>query len=203
MRILVAGDLHGDKTAAKTLSERAEHENVDLVILSGDITMFGKGHEGLLGYFAKKGIKTGILHGNHDDPSIVDFLSEVYSMTNFHGVGRKYDSVGIFGCGGANIGLNQMTEKEIYDTIIKAFYSIYSLDKINKKIMVTHVHPSETEIESMSKFVKGSSGLRRAVERLKPDFLFCSHVHEAQGLEEKIGNTTVFCVGKEGKILDL
>jgi Icc-related predicted phosphoesterase len=96
-----------------------------------------------------------------------------------------------------------MSEKEIYDTVLKAFYSIYSLDKINKKVMISHVHPSGTEIESMSKFVKGSSGLRRAVERLKPDFLFCSHVHEAQGLEEKIGNTTVFCVGKEGRILDL
>ena len=203
MKILVAGDLHGDIVAAKNLSEKAESEKVDMVLLSGDLTMFGKNHEGLLSYFAKKGITTGLIHGNHEDLSIVDFLSEKYGMKNLHGTGILDDAVGIFGCGGANIGLNQLTEKEIYDTLLDAFYSIYTIGAMNKKIMITHVHPSGTSIESMSKFVRGSTGLRRAVERLKPDFLFCSHVHEAQGLEEMIGSTKVFCVGKTGKIFDL
>jgi Icc-related predicted phosphoesterase len=35
-----------------------------------------------------------------------------------------------------------------------------------------------------------------------PDFLLCSHVHEAEGIEEIIGTTRVINVGKQGKIFD-
>ena len=37
MRILGAGDLHGDANVSKKLAEKAEKENVDLVILTGDL----------------------------------------------------------------------------------------------------------------------------------------------------------------------
>ena len=38
MKILAAGDIHGDSAATRRLSEKAEKEKVDLVILAGDIT---------------------------------------------------------------------------------------------------------------------------------------------------------------------
>ena len=38
LRILAAGDIHGDSKFTKKLAEKAEKENVDLVILTGDIT---------------------------------------------------------------------------------------------------------------------------------------------------------------------
>ena len=68
---------------------------------------------------------------------------------------------------------------------------------------MTHVHPSDTKMEKFSDFVKGSEGVKKAIEKFKPDILFCSHVHEAQGIEEKIGETRVINVGKEGKIIDI
>ena len=37
-KILAAGDFHGDSSASKRLAEKAEKENVDLVVLTGDIT---------------------------------------------------------------------------------------------------------------------------------------------------------------------
>jgi len=36
MKILAAGDLHGDINAAKKLAEKAKKQKVDLVVLSGD-----------------------------------------------------------------------------------------------------------------------------------------------------------------------
>jgi Icc-related predicted phosphoesterase len=56
-------------------------------------------------------------------------------------------------------------------------------------------------MEKFSKMVPGSEGVRKAIELLKPDILLCSHVHEAEGLEEKIGKTKVINVGKAGKII--
>ena len=38
LRILAAGDIHGDPNVSKKLAERAEKEKVDLVVLTGDLT---------------------------------------------------------------------------------------------------------------------------------------------------------------------
>ena len=108
--------------------------------------------------------------------------------------------IGIFGAGGANIGIHQLEEKEIYDLLKKGFDKIKSLQK---KIMVTHVHPTGSKMERFTNLFPGSSGVKRAIDNLKPDLLLCSHVHEAEGIEEMIGKTRVINVGKEGKIIDI
>ena len=69
--------------------------------------------------------------------------------------------------------------------------------------MVTHVHPSGTHMEKFTKFFPGSTGIKKAIEAFKPDILLCSHVHEAEGIEEMVGKTKVINVGKKGKIIDL
>ncbi|MFH1439593.1 MAG: metallophosphoesterase [Candidatus Woesearchaeota archaeon] len=200
MKILATGDIHGDVTLAKRLAKKAKDEEVDLVLITGDITYFDQGVDGLIGPFKKAGKKILFIPGNHDSFATADFLTEIYGIKNVHGYSVKYEDVGIFGCGFANIGPNQIDEKEIFDNLKKGFDNIKYL---KKKIMMTHVHPSDTKMEKFSNFVKGSEGVKKAVEKFKPDILFCSHVHEAQGIEEKIGNTRVINVGREGKIIDI
>lgn len=200
MRILATGDIHGDVGLAKKLAEKAEKEKVDLVIITGDITSFDKSTENLLGPFVKKKQKVLFVPGNHDSFATADFLSEFYGVKNLHGYHAKYGDIGIFGCGGGNVGVAQLSEKEIFNTLKKGFDSIKTLDK---KIMVTHVHPSGSHMEKFSNFVPGSDGITKAIKELKPDLLLCSHVHEAEGIEEKIGKTKVINVGKEGKIIDI
>jgi len=69
--------------------------------------------------------------------------------------------------------------------------------------MVTHVHPSKTLMAKLSSFVPGSTGVRRAIKKFQPDIAICSHVHEAEGIEEKIGRTKVINVGRKGKIIEV
>ncbi|MFC1690668.1 metallophosphoesterase [Nanoarchaeota archaeon] len=200
LKILAAGDIHGDTDLAEKLAARAEKENVDLVILCGDLTFMDQNADNLIGPFKKHHKKVLLIPGNHDTIATADFLADMYGVKNIHGYSVNYADVGIFGCSGVNIGLDKMTEKEIYDLLKKGN------DKINylkKKIMVTHVHPSETTMEKFSDFVPGSPGIKRAVEKFKPDLLLCSHVHEAEGIEEKLGKTKVLNVGKKGKIIKI
>ena len=200
MKILASGEIHGDISVARKLAEKAEKENVDLVILCGDITYAEQSTENLIGPFVAKGKKVILIPGNHESIATADFLAELYGATNLHGYSIKAGDVGFFGCGGANIGLLQLSEKEIYDLLQKGY------DKIKDsktKIMVTHVHPSETKIARFTQFFPGSTGLKRAVDKLQPDILLCSHVHEAEGIEEKIGKTRVINVGKKGKIIEV
>lgn len=200
LRILAAGDIHGDTSLAKKLANKAEKEKVDLVILCGDITSFDASVSNLLGPFVKKHKKVLLIPGNHESIATVDFLAQLYGVKNIHGYSVKYKDVGIFGCGGANIGIEQLNEKEIYDLLKKGFNKIKYL---KKKIMVTHVHPKGTLMEKFTTIFPGSGGVKKAVEKLKPDILLCSHVHEAEGIEEKLGKTKVINVGKKGKIIDI
>jgi len=200
MRILAFGDLHGDTSLAKRLADKAEKEKVDLVVVCGDITMAERSTANLIGPFVKKKKKVILIPGNHETIATADFLAELYGATNLHGYSVKYKDIGFFGAGGANIGLFRLSEDELFSLLKKSYVGVKGA---KKKIMVTHVHPSNTLMETFTKFFKGSSGVRKAVETFKPDILLCSHVHEAEGLEEKIGRTTVINVGKQGKIIDL
>lgn len=199
-KILAAGDIHGDSGLAKKLAERADKENVDLVILCGDIVQHGGDSSNLIKPFVTRNKKVLLIPGNHDGFATADFLAEMYGVKNIHGYSVKYDDIGFFGCGGANIGLEALQEKEIYDILEKGFKSIKDM---NKKIMVTHVHPSDTKMEKLTSFFPGSTGIKKAVEKFKPDVLFCSHVHEAEGVEEYVGKTKVINVGRNGKIIEL
>ncbi len=200
LKILASGDIHGDTGLAEKLAERAKKENVDLVILCGDLTMGETSTSNLIGPFVKRNKKVILIPGNHETVATADFLAELYGAKNLHGYSVKYKDVGLFGCGGANIGLFQLGEKEIFNLLKKGFDKIRYL---NKKIMITHVHPSSTKMEKFTKFFPGSKGVKKAIDTFKPDILLCSHVHEAEGIEEMVGKTRVINVGRKGKIIEI
>jgi len=202
LKILAVGDLHGDSRQASKLAEKAKKEKVDLVILSGDLTFAEQNIDYLVGPFAKRKIETLIIPGNHESFATANFLAKIYSpyAKNIHAKGLKEKGVGVFGAGGANIGVFQLSEPEIYSALKKGFEKVKDM-KI--KLMVTHVHPTKTLMGKLTSFFPGSEGVRKAIERFKPDIAICSHVHEAEGIEEKIGKTKVFCVGSRGKIINI
>lgn len=197
MKILAAGDIHGDTDLARQLAERADKEKVDLVVLCGDITQHEESTDNLVGQFKQKVL---LIPGNHESVATADFLAERYNAKNLHGYSVKMQDIGLFGCGLANIGFFQITEKETLDLLKKGHKYVQDC---KKKIMVTHVHPADSMMEKMTKFFPGSKGIKQALDELKPDLLFCSHVHEAEGVEEIIGNTRVINVGRRGKIVEL
>lgn len=203
MKILAAGDLHGDMASVRKLAERAEKEKVDLVILTGDITQEDKSTDNMIGPFLAKHKKVLFVPGNHDSFATADFLAEIYPIRNMHGYTVKYEDIGFFGCGGANIGLSQLKESEIFNLLKEGSDKLNHMSGIKKKVMLTHVHPSQSKMEQFSRFVPGSKGIKQAVDEFQPDILLCSHVHEAEGIEEKIGKTLVINVGKRGKIIEL
>jgi Icc-related predicted phosphoesterase len=127
-------------------------------------------------------------------------LAYINKAKHLHGYSAKYYDIGIFGCGSANVGIHGISEREIFSTLKKGHDW---LTDVRKKIMMTHVHPAGSRMEMLSNFVHGSTGVRDAIKEFKPDILFCSHVHEAEGLEEYIEGTLVINVGAKGKIIDL
>src|SRR3989338_419924 len=196
MKLLAAGDIHGDVLLAEKLARRAEDESVDYVVLCGDLTYMEQSTEGIIGPFVKRNQKVLIIPGNHETTATIEFLSQLYKVKNLHGYYVKPDKgdIGIFGAGGANIGMFQLTEDEIFELLKKGH------DKIKDsktKIMVTHVHPQGTKMEKLTTIFPGSSGVTKAIKEFKPDIMLCSHVHEAEGIEELLYSTKVINVGKK------
>ena len=207
LKILAAGDIHGDSRLAESLAEKADKENVDLIILSGDLTFSDRPPRGILAPFVKRNKKVLLIPGNHDSMATADFLAEFYGVKNIHGYSVKYEDVGIFGCSGVNMGIHSISDEETFDLLKKGHERIKYL---RKKIMVTHTPPTKSKMEKIShaflgtnKIEVASRAVRKAIIELKPDILICSHLHEAEGIEEKIGSTLVINVGRKGKIIEI
>ena len=197
LRVLAASDIHGDTSLAKKLAKKAEKEKVDLVVLCGDLTAPTE-TSNLIKPFKDIKKKVLLIPGNHDSFATADFLAEIYGVKNIHGYSVKYDDVGFFGAGGADLGPGRITEKELMTTLKKAYSG---LKGTKKKIMVTHMHPSKSKSE-FSGF-PGSKSLTKAIEKFKPDFLIHGHIHEAEGIEEKLGTTKIINVGRKGKVIEI
>jgi len=203
MKILAAGDIHGDTSLVEKLAQRARKENVDLVILAGDLTFFENSTKNLIGPFKKVNKKVLIIPGNHESIATMDFLAETYSdVKNLHGYSVKFGDVGIFGAGGTSKTgpFSFISEKEMYKLLFKGFSNVKD-SKI--KIMVTHEHPSNSLIEKFLGRGSGNKSIEKAIESFKPDIALCSHVHEAWGIEENMNNTKLINVGREGKIIEV
>ena len=198
MKILALSDIHGDRTFIKEMAQRGADEKVDLVILAGDLVDHEGSIDGLIGPFKEKGLEVAVLPGNHEGLAEIGFLVDKHDIKNLHGYVIKKGDVGIFGCGYADVGIHQLNEEEFFNTLKKTHDSLID---VKKKLMVTHIQPSESII-GLGMF-PGSSGVRKAIEELKPDLHICGHIHETHGIEEMIGDTKVINVGKTGKIIEL
>ncbi|MEK6918025.1 MAG: metallophosphoesterase [Nanoarchaeota archaeon] len=199
-RILAVGDVHGDLTMINRLADRAKKENVDIIILSGDLTFAERSIKGIIGPFAKQKKPILIIPGNHESVATNALLAELYSpySKNLHGYYIVKDGIGFFGAGTANMGPHQIKDSEIYDLLKRSHEKIKNL---SKKIMVTHIHPENSKME-FSGF-KGSKAVKKAIESFQPDIAICSHIHEAAGLEEKIGKTRVINVARKEKVFEI
>ncbi len=201
-KILAVGDIHGDSRLIKRLAEKAKNENVDLVILAGDLIFLDTEAKEIIKPFIDAKKQVLLIPGNHEPFETADFLAEIYSPTkNIHGYSFVKNDVGIFGAGGAE---NMpgfpgvITEKDLFNTLERAHSGLKGIDR---KIMVTHMHPSGTKSE-FSGF-EGSDAITKAIKKFKPDLALCAHIHEAAGVEDKIGKTRVVNVSRKGKIFEI
>jgi hypothetical protein len=197
-KILAIGDIHGDTGLVKKLAKKAKEENVDLVILAGDLTFLDESVKNLIGPFVKAKKQVLIIPGNHESIATINFLTKMYPNTkNIHGGSFvKYD-LGIFGAGGGDV-IITTSDEEIFSALEKGNASIKNA---KKKIMVTHMHPSGSKSEFSG--WPGSKAITKAIKEFKPDVAIFSHIHEAGGMEENIGKTKAINVSRKATIFEI
>ncbi|MEK6847843.1 MAG: metallophosphoesterase [Nanoarchaeota archaeon] len=197
-KILAIGDIHGDTGLVKKLAERAKKESVDVIILAGDLTMAEQSIENIIGPLVKTKKQVLLIPGNHESAATIDFLSKMYGAKNLHGYGMKIGDLGIFGAGTANMGPHSIGDSGIAELLKKAHEEIKGA---KRKVMVTHIHHYGSKSEMFG--FKGSKAVRKALEEFQPDIHISSHIHEAGGMEETLGNTRIINVSKKEKIFEI
>jgi len=201
LKILVASDIHGDKDAVEKLAEKAKKENVDLVVICGDITYFGTGLEGMIGPFRKINKKVLLVPGNHEDIATTDFLVQMYKpgVYNLHGYSIKFKDIGFFGIG---FDPSLTLESKHLEEIISKSYE--KIKDSKHKVLITHFAPETRKFKALGEIPwEENKIITRIVKKFKPDLVLCGHMHEFEGLEDKLGKTKIKNVGKHGEIIEI
>ncbi|MFA5953086.1 MAG: metallophosphoesterase [Candidatus Pacearchaeota archaeon] len=198
MKILAISDIHGDAGLVRKLAKQAKKENVDLVIIAGDLTWFGNQAKEIIQPFIKEGKQVITIPGNHDPENISEDLEQVYKGTiNLHKKSFSKEDIGFFGTGTTDWGFYE-DGKQVYKELSEAHKKIKDL---KKKIMVVHCPPEGSKIELMG--FPGSRGVRKAIDKFKPDFVICGHIHQGGGLFENIDKSKVMNVARRARIFEI
>ena len=201
MKILIFSDIHGDLRAL----ERIVAQPADLYIAAGDLATFGKGLERCGEILKPLGERLWVLPGNHETHEdalafcrrfgFVDFHRQVRTLESAKGrtqwAGLGYSNITPFNTPG------EYTEEEIASALA-------AFDGIPALYLVAHCPPRDTKLDEFAPGKHaGSSAIREWVERARPSYLFCGHIHETAGLSERFGSTQCFNVGKQGYAIEI
>ena len=76
--------------------------------------------------------------------------------------------------------------------------------RLTPLVLVCHAPPQGTLLDQVRPGLHaGSTAVREFIEERQPAYFFCGHIHEAEGIQVRIGNTLAVNVGKRGYLLEL
>lgn len=200
MKLLIFTDLHGDLNMLHKQKARIKEENIDLVLIPGDISMMGRQLKPLLSRLNTFKVPILIIHGNHEDEEEFEFLvSKFDNITYLH---KKIIEINGWWFGAySTCGLREeYPEQEEWvaknhDKLIKAE---------NKLIWMDHPPPRDTFVDELElNWHVGSYSLRRFIEKYTPTYVFCGHIHETFGREDMVNDTIIINPGPIGTVIEL
>lgn len=197
MKLLIFSDIHGDQAALKKLMEI----EADYYFAAGDLANWGRGLEQLGPILQRRADRMYVMPGNHESDSDIRGFSEQYKFRDFHGQSMQIEGYNVAGLGYSNpTPFNtpgEYTEEELAARLQK----FSGLDPL---ILICHAPPKDTKLDRAGEGLHfGSQAVRDFIEREQPLYFYCGHIHEAAGVEDTIGRTRGWNVGKRGQLLDL
>ncbi|MCL2116687.1 MAG: metallophosphoesterase [Methanobrevibacter sp.] len=205
MKILAISDIHAKENQG--LYDYLKNNNLDLIIVSGDITNFGPSEfaEDFLNKISSFSATVVAIPGNCDTEEVFEKINKSNAKCAHNNI-VEYDNLLIYGFGGSNpTPFNtpfEFDDEVLYSNLEKLFKSKKAggiekkvgkekntVEKLN--ILLTHAPPynSEADIIESGAHV-GSEAVRKIIDEYQPAINFCGHVHESVTFS-KIGNTAI------------
>ena len=76
--------------------------------------------------------------------------------------------------------------------------------RLKPLVLICHAPPYATPLDRIRESLHaGSRSVKEFIDARQPEYFFCGHIHEAEGVETSMGRTHARNVGKTGYLLDL
>jgi len=197
MKFLFFSDIHSDLKAL----ERLVGVEADYYFAAGDLVSWSRGLDKAGEILKRRAGRTFVLPGNHESAADIAAFCEEFGFTDFHG---KHVIVG--GACIAGLGYSAPTPfntpGEYTEDVMAA--RLGKLAPVQPRVLVCHSPPKDSTLDRAAEGQHyGSSSVRNFIELYQPEYFFCGHIHEAEGVEERFGKTLGVNVGKRGYLLEL
>ncbi len=185
LRILATTDFHGDVMAFRRTALKARQNDVNVVIVCGDVTHFGSLHRSreLLSILTSAPCPVLFVPGNCDPPELAE--ENIEAVESLHGKCRQIGNVSFFGAGGSSpTPLDtpfELSETKIADILKQGFNSCQNK---YRTVLVSHSPPKNTSLDlTLTGEHVGSFSVREFIEETSPQLVLCGHIHEAVGVD--------------------
>ncbi len=174
MKILAFSDVHGSEKALKRIKQKLAHEKIDLLICAGDITIFEQGYVGIVRKLDEFGIKTLIIHGNHESRETMKRLAENSKNLIFiHKDPVRIGDYVFYGYGGGGFSFR---EPDFVKDSKKFLSFVKRGDKI---VLVTHAPPYNTKLDMLwEDHHCGNKDIKTFIDKVNPVLAVSGHIHE-------------------------
>lgn len=190
MRIVAISDIHG--RIGRLDVAAADVQSADVVLLTGDITNFGRRADAERMLEPIKELNTALLAvtGNCDYEEVEEYLSEL--GINLHAAARSLNGLTVVGLGGSLPGPaptpNEYSEGQIESFLAQA---VEVLDPSTPIVLNSHQPPANTVADRLPDGSHvGSRAVREFIEQHHPLVCFTGHIHEGVGVDQ-IGETQI------------
>ena len=197
LRLLIFSDIHNDwQTLERLLAVEA-----DYYIAAGDQVTWARGIERCGEFLKTRGDRVYVLPGNHESAEQVAGMCARFGLHNFH---ERHIQVGkwqVAGLGYSNpTPFNtpgEYSEAQLTDRLRK-------FADLSPLVLICHAPPYGTALDQVRRGLHaGSHAVREFIETRQPEYFFCGHIHEAEGVAIEMGRTRAKNVGKKGHLLEL
>lgn len=197
MRLLVFSDVHGDWSAL----ERLLAIEADYYVAAGDQVTWGRNLDRCGAILKTRGDKVYVLPGNHESADQVAGMCAHYGLHDLHERHFQAGRWHIAGLGYSNpTPFNtpgEYSEPQIADRLRR-------FADLSPAVLICHAPPYGSALDRIRDGLHaGSTSVRDFILDRQPEYFLCGHIHEAEGVEIRLGRTLARNVGKKGHLLEL
>jgi Icc-related predicted phosphoesterase len=197
VKLLIFSDIHNNLKAL----ERLMDIEADYYFAAGDLVSWSKGLDACGEILKRRAGKVYVLPGNHESAAQITAFCAKFGLHDFHERKLKIGKYHVAGLGYS--GPTPFNTPGEY-TEAQLTEKLAAFAKLQPLVMICHTPPQGTPLDRVRDGLHaGSQAVREFVDQHQPEYLFCGHIHEAEGVTIKMGKTKATNVGKRGYLLEL
>lgn len=195
MMILAFTDTHGDMDSLRKLKKKAA--KADLVLCAGDLTIFENHIRTILHEINSFGKPVLVIPGNHESEGRLKTECEHHRNLVF--LNKEFfekENIVFAGFGGGGF--------SVRDEKFERFADKISHKRIGKQlVLLLHGPPYGNNTDLIMGEHAGNKSYRDFIKEEKPLLVICGHLHENEGVKDKVGKTWIINPGPEGQLIEL